>query len=110
MELSIKKWIQNEDEIKILKDKLNKLREEQNTLEKTVIDHIKTNHLENHLFKIGNKKIKFKSYKNYSTITHSYLMDTFTQFMDKDNSTMLLDYIIKNRNYKIINEIKMIED
>ncbi len=110
MDLSIKKWITNEDEIKQLKDKLNKLKEEQNELEKNIVNHIKTNHLENNLFKVGNKKIKLKTYKNYSTITHSYLMNTFSQFMDKDNSEMLLEYIVANRAYKIINEIKLIDE
>jgi hypothetical protein len=110
MDLPIRKWVNNEDEIKQLKDKLNKLKEEQENLEKNIIEHIKTNHLENHLFKVGNKKLKFRSYKNYSTITHSYLMNTFDQFMDKDNSKMLLDYIRENRSYKIINEIKMLEE
>jgi hypothetical protein len=110
MDLSIKKWVSNEDEIKYLKDKLNNLKEEQDILEKSIIEHIKTNHLENHLFKVGNKKLKFKSYKNYSAITHSYLMNTFDQFMDKDNSKMLLEYIRENRTFKIVNEIKLIEE
>ncbi len=110
MDVSIKKWINNEDEIKITRDKLNKLREEQTILEKNIIENIKTNNLENHMFKVGNKKLKLKTYKNYSTITNTYLMETFNQFMDEENSKLLLDYIRENRSYKVMTEIKMVDE
>lgn len=109
MDISIRKWLNNEEELKLLRDKLNKLREDQQLLEKNIIETIKTNHLENHLFKVDNKKVKLKTYKNYSTITHGYLMNTFKEFMDEDNSNMLLEYIIENRPYKTITEIKLLE-
>ena len=109
MNTNLQNWIKNEEEIKILREKLNKLREQQNILEQTVIKSLKNNNLDNHIFKINNKKIKLKTHKVYSNITNTYLMDTFIQFMDKDNSIMLLDYIRENRPYKNITEIKMID-
>lgn len=109
MDSSIQKWLNNIDELKNTKDKLNKLREEQNKLENEIIDNIKRKNLENNIIKVGDKKIKIKSYKLYSNITNQYLLNIFNQVMDKDNSTLLLDYIRENRPYKMMNEIKIIE-
>jgi hypothetical protein len=109
MDISLRKWLSNEEEMKQLREKINKMREEQQILEQDLIKNIKSNNLENNMFKIGNKKIKLKTYKNYSTITNTYLMDTFKQFMDDDNSNMLLEYIRENRPYKTITEIKLLE-
>ena len=106
----IQSWLSNEEELKTIRETLNKLREKQQTLEQTIIKNIKENGLENNVFKINNKKLKIKTYKSYSNITNTYLMDTFVQFMDEENSTMLLDYIRQNRPYKNITEIKMIDE
>jgi hypothetical protein len=109
MDSSIQKWLNNMDELKNTKDKLNKLREEQNKLENEIIDNLKRKNLENNIIKVGDKKIKIKSYKSFSNITNQYLLNIFNQVMDKDNSTLLLDYIRENRPYKMMNEIKIIE-
>jgi len=110
MNIYIQNWISNEEEIKLLREKLVELRENQNNLEQTIIKKLKDNNLDNNIIKMNDKKIKIKSYKSYSNITNKYLMDTFTQFMDKDNSNMLLEYIRENRPYKNITELKLIDD
>ncbi len=110
MDSSIQRWLNNTDELKKTKEKLNKLREEQNQLENEIINNIKKNNLENNIIKVGDKKIKLKKYKSYSSITNHYLFNIFTQVMDKDNSTLLLEYIRENRPYKVMNEIKLIEE
>jgi hypothetical protein len=110
MDSSIQRWLNNIDELKKTKEKLNKLREEQNQLESEIINNIQNNNLENNIIKVGNKKIKLKRYKSYSNITNQYLFNIFTQVMDKDNSSLLLEYIRENRPYKVMNELKLIEE
>ena len=114
-ESNIIKWINIDDQITILNNKVKSLREEKSNISNDITNYIIDNSLENKIFKLtdSNTNIQYIQSNTYSSLTYKYLHTSFLEYF-KDNdytepevhADMLLDYIKSNRTVIEKNTLK----
>ena len=108
-EENIHKWIQLDNQIKILNEKIHNLRETKNNLTQKINSHVKENNLSKSIFQLNEKKIKFFDTKVSQPITFKYLDSCLKLIIKNENQvTQIIDYIKLKREIKTIFEIKCI--
>lgn len=111
MELSknIKEWINIDNEIQELNKKLKINRELKNNILKNIIDYKISNNINNTIIKFNNEHLKFTNNKQYIPLSYSLINECLKDIInDEEQVSMIIDYIKKKRNYKVVQDIKRI--
>lgn len=108
-EENMHKWIQLDNQIKLLNEKIHNLRETKYNLTQKINSHIQENSLSKSVFQLNDTKIKFYNTKVPQPITFKYLDDCLKRIIKNENQvTQIIDYIKQKREIKTIFEIKRI--
>jgi DNA polymerase III gamma/tau subunit len=106
-ESEIQQWVQLDNQLKQLNEKVKEVREKRRSLENNINNHVQTNKLSNAAVKIGDSRLKFANTKVYEPLTYKYLEKTLYDVIKQESQIKtIMECIKQNRSFKIIPEIK----
>ncbi len=103
----IQQWIQIDDQVKSLNEKMKELRDKKHALNTNITKYAEQNNLFHSTLKINNDKLKFANTKSQSPITLTYLQKCLGEIIKNEvQSNQIFEYIKNNRESKIVSEIR----
>jgi hypothetical protein len=106
-ENQIQQWVQIDNQLKDLSEKVKNLRDKRNTLEENITTYVSTNNLSNATVNISDGKLKFVNTRVPETITFKYLEKTLGEVIKNESQVkLIMEHIKVKRNIKIVPEIK----
>ena len=104
---NIKLWVKYDNEYKEQQENLKRLREQRNTLENNIMEHINENNLKNATIQITDGTLKFGHAKVASPLTFKYIEECLNDIIsDKEQITNIINYIKQKRTYKNTENIR----
>ena len=108
-EEQIQQWINIDNQMKILNDKIKEMREQKILLSSQIIGYAKNKNMMNRMITLNDSKLKFVSSNIHSPITFKYLDKSLKELIkDPTQANKIINYIKENRELKLIEEIKRI--
>jgi hypothetical protein len=106
-ENQIQQWVQIDNQLKDLSEKVKNLRDKRNTLEENITTYVSTNNLSNATVNISDGKLKFVNTRVPETITFKYLEKTLGEVIKNESQVkLIMEHIKVKRNIKIVPDIK----
>jgi hypothetical protein len=106
-EQTINQWILLDNQLKIYNEKIKELREKKHVIEESLTQYASKNNLSNSTIEINDEKLKFVNSKMISPLTFKHIEKSLGEIIkNTDQVNTILNYIKKNREYKIVNELK----
>jgi len=106
----IQQWIELDNELKQLNEKVKNIREKRNLLEKNILNIATINNYTD-VIKINNGKLKFVNTKITEPLTFKYLEKTLKEVIKNENqANLIIEHIKQKREIKIVPEIKRFSD
>lgn len=110
-ENQIQQWVQLDNQLKQMNEKIKEIREKRNILSENITKYAKNNHLENATVKIGDGRLKFSNVRVPEPLTYKYLERTLGEIIKNPQQIeQIMNHIKKSREIKIVNEIKRFSD
>jgi hypothetical protein len=107
LERNIEQIYNIDNELNVLKEKVNSLRKQRKSLDENIQTIMTDNKLENKSIQYNDNTFKIYSHKYTSPITLTYLKKCLTDIIDdEDNIEYIINHVKNNRETKIIKEIK----
>ena len=106
-ESQIQQWVQLDNQIKQLNEKIREIRDKRNILEKNIVNYASSNNLSNSTVKISDGRLRFTNTKIPEPITFKYLEKTLSDIIKNEAQiNLIMDHIKQKREVKIVPEIK----
>ena len=106
-ENQIQQWVQIDNQLKQLNEKVKDLREKRNTLENNITNYAFSNNLSSATVQIGDGKLKFVNTKVQEPLTFKYLEKTLVEIIkNEDHVNLIMEHLKQKRDVKIVPEIK----
>jgi hypothetical protein len=103
----VQQWVQVDNELKKLNDRVKQLRDQRNVLETNLTSYAKTNNMTNNIIKVNQDKLKFVDTKVPEPLTFKYLEKTLGEIIkDESKVQLIMEHIKQKRAVKIVPEIK----
>ena len=93
----VKKWVEYDNEIKILNSKIKTLREARVEHEKSVIKYVEKNKMENSVVKISDGLLKFSNVLVSQNLTYKYLQTCLLDLFSHEEVNRLIAHIKNKR-------------
>jgi len=106
-ENQIKQWVQLDNQLKEMNDKVKEMREKRNTLEQNIMSYALSNNLSNSVVQIGDGRLKFANTRVPEPLTFRYLEKTLGEIIKNENQVkLIMEHIKQKREIKVVPEIK----
>ena len=103
----IQQWVQLDNQIKQLNEKIREIRDKRNTLEQNIVNYASTNNLSNSTVKISDGRLRFTNTRIPEPLTFKYLEKTLSEVIKNESQiTLIMEHIKQKREIKIVPEIK----
>jgi|UniRef100_A0A6C0ARE9 uncharacterized phage infection (PIP) family protein YhgE len=103
----IQQWVQLDNQIKQLNEKIREIRDKRNTLEQNIVNYASTNNLSNSTVKISDGRLRFTNTRIPEPLTFKYLEKTLSEVIKNESQiTLIMEHIKQKRAVKIVPEIK----
>ena len=103
----IQQWVQLDNQLKQINEKVKDLREKRNTLEQNITTYAASNNLTNSTVQISDGKLKFANTKVQEPLTFKYLEKTLNEVIKNESQVkLIMEHIRQKREIKIVPEIK----
>ena len=103
----IQQWVQLDNQIKQLNEKIREIRDKRNILEKNIVNYASSNNLSNSTVKISDGRLRFTNTKVPEPLTFKYLEKTLSDIIKNEAQiNLIMDHIKQKREVKIVPEIK----
>ena len=103
----VQQWVQVDNELKKLNDRVKQLREQRNVLETNLTTYAKTNNMTNSTIQLNQDRLKFVDTKVPEPLTFKYLEKTLGEIIkDETKVQLIMEHIKQKRAVKIVPEIK----
>lgn len=108
-ESQIQSWVALDNQLKLLNEKTHELREKRNELSEKITRHVQNNNLTGATIQISDGKLKFVNTKVAAPLTFKYLEKSLGEVIKNESQVkQIVDYLKKNRDTKIVPEIKRV--
>lgn len=105
----IQKWVQLDNEISILSERVRKLKETKASISRSILDSVEDRDLHNATIKISDGSLKFTKTKISEPLTFKYLENKLSNVIpDKEKLSHIIEYLKASRNTKISHDIKRV--
>jgi len=106
-ESQIQQWVQLDNQIKQLNEKVREIRDKRNTLEQNIVNYASTNNLSNSTVKISDGRLRFTNTRVPEPLTFKYLEKTLSEVIKNESQiNLIMEHIKQKRAVKIVPEIK----
>jgi hypothetical protein len=107
LEKSIQSWVELDNELKRLNDRVKDIRTRKNDVEDKIMVYVENNEMNNSVVNISDGKIKFCETKQTSPLTLGFLEKCLSEVIANQNQVkQIMDYIKGKRETKVVPEIK----
>lgn len=107
LDKTIQNWVELDNDLKKLNEKVKEIRMRKNDLEDKIMTHVEDNGMNNSVVKIADGKIKFCEVKQTSPLTLGFLEKCLSEVIANQSQVkQIVDYIKGKRETKIVPEIK----
>ena len=102
----IQQWVELDNELKKLNEKIKQIREKRNSLEKNIVNTAEINNYSN-IVNISDGKLKFTNTRIPEPLTFKYLEKTLKEIIKNESqANLIMEHIKQKREIKIVPEIK----
>jgi len=106
-EENIQRWVSIDNQIKLLNEKIRELRDKKTDLTETIKNHVEENNLGAPIIQISDGKLKFTNTRVSEPLTFKYLERSLSEMVRNESQVkQMLEHIKKNREVKIVQELK----
>jgi hypothetical protein len=106
-EQQIQQWVNIDNQIKILNDKMKELRDAKNNISEKINTYIETSQLSNSSVKLSDGQLKFVKVKETQQLTFKYLETCLSEIIKNEEQVKkIVEYIKNKREVKYVPEIK----
>ena len=103
----IQQWVQLDNQIKQLNEKIKEIRDKRNILEQNIVNYASTNNLSNSTVKISDGRLRFTNTRIPEPLTFKYLEKTLSEVIKNESQiNLIMEHIKQKRAVKIVPEIK----
>ena len=107
LEKTIQTWVELDNEIKRINEKVKDLRSRKNDVEDKILTHVENNDMNNSFINITDGKLKFCETKQTAPLTLGFLEKCLSEVIANQGQVkQIVDYIKSKRETKIVPEIK----
>ena len=107
LEKTIQRWVELDNELKLLNEQVKDLRTRKNDTEDKIIDYVSEHDMNNNVVNISDGKLKFCETKQTMPITLGFLEKCLSDIISNQNQVkQIMEYIKGKREHKIVPEIK----
>ena len=107
LEKSIQSWVELDNELKKLNDKVKEVRTHKNDVEDKIMVYVENNEMNNNVVNISDGKLKFCETKQTSPLTLGFLEKCLSEVIANQGQVkQIMDYIKSKRETKVVPEIK----
>lgn len=107
LEKSIQSWVDLDNELKKLNDKVKEVRTRKNDIEDKIMVYVENNEMNNSVVNISDGKLKFCETKQTSPLTLGFLEKCLSEVIANQTQVkQIVDYIKSKREVKVVPEIK----
>jgi len=104
---NVKRWVTLDSQLKMINEKTKQIREEKNTLSKSICSQLENTGNKNRKILIHDGDLKIHEKKEYSPLTFSFLEEHLGKIMnDPSQVNFVIDYLKEKREIKISNDLK----
>ena len=106
---NVKKWVLCDQQLKIIKEKSDKIRDTKHVLGSAICTYMDENNLSQNEIEITDGKLKIYEKKEYSPLTFSYIEQYLAKIIpDKSHVQFIIQYLKENREIKTTTDLKSI--
>jgi hypothetical protein len=106
---NVKKWVLYDQQLKLIKEKSDKIRDMKHVLGSAICTYMDENNLSQNEIEITNGKLKVYEKKEYSPLTFSYIEQSLAKIItDKSHIQFIIQYLKENREIKTSTDLKSI--
>lgn len=103
---NIRTWVMYDSQLKIINEKLKKVRENKSQLTKNICDYANMNKIQSKI-EISDGSLSFYEKKEYSPLTYSYVEKCLGELIsDKAQVSYIINYLKENREVTKSQDIK----
>jgi hypothetical protein len=107
LDKSIQNWVELDNELKRLNEKVKDIRTRKNDIEDKLMTYVEDNNMNNSVVNISDGKIKFCETKQTSPLTLGFLEKCLSEVIANQSQVkQIVDYIKSKRETKMVPEIK----
>jgi len=107
LEENVKKWVVLDNKIKEINNDLKNIRLEKIKYNKSILEYISNNNLDNVTIKINDGKLKFVNTNYSQPLTYKFIYDSLNQYYhNEDKAIEIIRFIKGQREIKPVKEIK----
>jgi hypothetical protein len=107
LEKTIQVWVELDNEIKRINEKVKDLRSRKNDVEDKILTHVENNNMNNSFINITDGKLKFCETKQTAPLTLGFLEKCLSEVIANQGQVkQIVDYIKSKREVKTVPEIK----
>jgi hypothetical protein len=106
-EENIQRWVLIDNQMKMLNEKIKELRDKKNDLTQTIMDQADENNMGSPTIQISDGKLKFTNTRISEPLTFKYLEKSLSEIIRNEGQVkQIIEYIKKNREVKVVQELK----
>ena len=106
---NVKKWVLCDQQLKLIKEKSDKIRDTKHVLGSAICTYMDENNLSQNEIEITDGKLKIYEKKEYSPLTFSYIEQSLAKIIpDKSHVQFIIQYLKDNREIKTTTDLKSI--
>ena len=106
-ENQIQQWVQIDNQLKTMNEKVKDLREQRNSLTEHITKYAVNNNLYGKNINISNERIQISNTKLAEPLTFKYLEKTLSEIIQNESQVkLIIEKLKQKRNIKTIPEIK----
>ncbi len=110
-EQQLQQWVQIDNQMKTLGDKMKELRDKKNAISEEINEYVETNELTNKTVKLADGQLKFGKVKETQPLTFKYLETCLNEIIKNEEQVgKIIEYIKNKRESKYVSEIKRFYD
>jgi len=110
-EESIQKWVSIDNQIKLLNEKMKELRDKRSELNDSISSYVDDNNLQNATIQISDGRLRFANTRVQEPLTFKYLEKSLGEVIKNEVQVkQILEYLKKNRESKMVPEIKRLSN
>jgi len=110
-EQKIQSWVSIDNQLKLLNEKVQELRDKRNDLSENITKYAQTNNLQNATIQISDGKLKFANTRVTAPLTFKYLEKSLGEVIKNESQVkQIVEYVKENRDSKIVPEIKRLSN
>ena len=107
LEKSIQSWVELDNELKKLNDKVKEIRTRKNDVEDKIMVYVENNEMNNNVVNISDGKLKFCETKQTSPLTLGFLEKCLSEVIANQSQVkQIMEYVKSKRETKVVPEIK----